>query len=241
MSDLKFNPSRHDQRIAAQQSEKAKAKALKAAGTIYQDWKRRLLKDKKATTSTIADAVLDLRTAIHKHFSAEPELTEWTAFTLKMLDDKLGVLTTLDITAENRITRYIPKFADPSDAFDTTEAIPESTVFRAEEQLRAIPFVQQITEQPGFIGFVLDASILVAMFDDGEIMPVGAVLNGVGLEKIPGIEDYRQALLATQTASDAAATTGDPESASQSAKPATNGHPAKSTAKATPKARRPRF
>lgn len=241
--NLRFDTAKHDAKVNAYEAEKRKAKALRTAGLIWEQWKSTVKKSKLMTTAGLADAVLELRSSIDKKFREDKDLHDWLGFTLKLLDEKLGVLTTLNITEENRILRYVPKLDGlnvesplPAHYGKPEETKPETTVFRTEENLRAIPFVKAIIEQPGFVGFVLDATILVAMFEDGEINPVGTVLNGIGLEKIPSIEDYQAALNAAQAAGDASATSGDPEPAKPAPKPR-RAQPSSDS----PKPRRPRL
>lgn len=214
MDKLRFNTSRHDARVSSTKEEEQKAQAMKIFGRHYDTWKRSLRKKSGMSPPELRDKLLDLRNIITKEMQKEG-LEEWVSFSLKLLDEKIAAIDTVMIAGRNKIVRYEPNLELEKGQKSWTD---EAT-FQTEAELIAIPWIKTVGEKAGFFGFVLEGQKLLALFEDGEHVPVGVVSCGIGLERIPGIEDYRKALLASEAAQATAKPTGSPTTGGPDASP----------------------
>lgn len=197
---LKFDSKRHDNRVTTSNEEQNRAKVMKIVRTEYDTWKRSFRKKEGMPVEEVKDKLLELRTMVSKHVVKEG-LAEWVDFSTKLIDEKLAEIDTVLISHRNKITRYNPNLTAQA-ALDTSWT--DAQQFQTEQEFHEIPWVKSVMEKPGFFGFVLDGSKVLAMFEDGESVPVGVVSCGIGLERIPSIKDWEAALAAAEAESKAA-------------------------------------
>jgi hypothetical protein len=212
--EIKWNKNRHDERVTKHDEEVAKAKAMKLFAKHYQSWRAQFRKKDGMSVEELKNKILDLRNLVMTEVEGAG-LGPWKEFSTKLLDEKLLEIETVLIAARNRIVQYIPVLPGVAETIQSNLPTPLQTeeqkrgaveaFFQTEEQMRAIPWIKSVADKEGFMGFCLDGHKLVGMFDDGEIVPIGVVSCGTGLERVPSLHDFATALKGTLDAASAAA------------------------------------
>ena len=197
MGEIKWNLARKAER----EKEEAKVKALKLAAKIFSDWKYKLTK-KALPKDQLIPKLYELREKVLTAVAADPELKEWRAFCHDLIDDKIAAAMTDSIVARNEITQYVPTFGKnepkPGDlilAGDIKKA--RSFPFRSAQEFLQVPFVQSVSKKDGFTGFVRRDYFIEALFNDGDLVPVGSVSNTIGIVWIPTLEQFQAELAKT--------------------------------------------
>lgn len=173
----------------------------------YAKWKRQLTRKPK-TAQEVTAALYELMAIVSensKHLS-----DEWKAFTIQLLEDKIGQTVTLEITERNQIMPYVPDIAykgDEVDAIAKHNALHgiKPVVFRTQEELEQLSFVAAVMAKEGFAGLVIDGAFLCGLFEDGEFLKIGVLTNAVGTTKYPRAKEIHDALAATEAAKSGAA------------------------------------
>lgn len=209
---LNFSTDRHDAKVeASKQSEEQlrlrpqQRRIKKKAYDIYQRWVKKV-KSKARTPQEVIQATYQLQTQLGELSNAAKEcgLEEWMQFTLQIVEDKIASLVATGISAKNEIVMWIPENPTMLDA-DNAEIVRQQlqrdarpVQFRTLDELNAIPFVAAVRGKQGFVGLVLHGKGLVAVFNDGEAVPVGILANGVGVDKLPTLDAFSKALTEEQ-------------------------------------------
>lgn len=207
---LNFDTDRHDSKVEeAKQSEAElrlrpqQKRIKKKAYDIYQRWVKKV-KAKARTPQEVIAATYELQTQLGALSNAANDcgMEEWHNFTMTICEDKISQLVSTGICAANQIVRFVPDHVTLLDK-ENDEIVRDQLrravlpiTFRTLEELLAIPFVKTFSEKALFIGFCLDGNQLVATFKDGEVVKVGALVNGVAVEKFPTLQDFQAALQA---------------------------------------------
>lgn len=187
-------------------TEELKQKGIKIVANIFCSWKKRLLRNK---TGLPRDEMIkqlyrlrdDVITEIQKHkvFSKEKA---WSDMTINMIEDLIArwIATGHQVGETNEITQYIPHFMEESErtreglVFEGDKPKVKTFPFRTMVDLGAIPFVNDYLSKPGFLFFLQDYPWLAAAFDDGEVVPVGMIVNTIGLEALPTLAMFKEEL-----------------------------------------------
>lgn len=183
-----------DKANAAANASFRQAKAKKLAHGCYVKWKARIVR-KPRTTAELVQSMRSLMEEVSLVCS-KAGLTEWVEFTQQMIEDKMAQVIATDVDKRNQIMQYIPTMLsqDQSGEADSIRkhnlSPAEVGTFKDEGELRDIPFIKQIAAKEGWVGFLLDGKMLVAMFDDGEIVKVGMLANYVGVTHLPTLNEY---------------------------------------------------
>lgn len=205
---LAFDHAKHDAKVEDAKLTEAELRlrpkqkrVKKKAYDIYRRWVSKV-KAKARTPQEVIAATYQLQTQLGEltNAAAECGLEEWHQFTMQIVEDKIASLISTGIVAKNEIVPYVP--ANPTLLDTDNNAIVREQLqrdakpvqFRTLEELYAIPFVTAVRNKDGFIGLVLNGKGLVAVFRDGDAVTVGLVATGTGLDKIPTLEDFQQAL-----------------------------------------------
>lgn len=205
---LNFDPSKHDAKVEESKlSEEQRAmqpkqrRIKKKAYDIYQRWVKKV-KAKARTPQEVIAATYQLQTQLGELSNAAKEcgLDEWHNFTMETVENKIASLVSTGIVAKNEIVQWIPPH--PTMLDDDNDRIVREQLqrdvrpvqFRTLEELNEIPFVKAIVSKDKFVGLCLHANGLVAVFKDGDTVPVGFVANAVGIERIPLLSDFAAAL-----------------------------------------------
>lgn len=228
---LAFNPAKHDAKIEKANLSDEQRKLLpsqkalkKRAHSIMQKFKTDL-KSKPRTPQEVIAATYKLQTKIGElsHEAKRIGLDEWHNFTMQIIEDDIARLVSTGITAKNEIIMWVPEH--PTMLDDDNDKIVREQLqrdvrpiqFRTLEELYAIPFVANARGKQGFVGLVLHGKGLLAVYNDGEAVGIGILANGVGVTKLPTLEDYSAALAAT-AAPDAGTATSPANPAAGSAR-----------------------
>lgn len=190
MSDLRFDPSKHDSKIADLRAGEAKQKALALVQTTYQNWQRELkrkIKRKEITTAQdLISAVYDLQSRLGKIIGHASEMQEFRRFCFDMLDDKVGEIVLTSGWAKNMFSEFVP-------TSNTAFTIPQRFAFGTYEEFEEIPSLKSFKQKDGFIGFVRDSKAIYAWFRD-DLIKVGVIANSKGIEKLPTLGEVRKEL-----------------------------------------------
>lgn len=193
--DLKRKEQR-DKDNALRDEKHRQSQALAILGKHYEQWKKRLLKNKKATNQDVIKALYDLM-RICAAALKDKGLDDYLDFTIGVIEDKIGVAVRIDVNKKNMISQYVPttSFIGPDSQVDTiakhnaTRTVP-TMVFENQAQLEAVEFVKKIKDQEGFIGFVVHWPMLTAIFDTEEVVKVGVLTNFIGIGRYPSWNEY---------------------------------------------------
>jgi len=205
---LNFSADKHDAKVeeAKLSDEQRRLKPRqrqikKKMYDIYQRWTKRV-KSKARTPQEIVQATYQLQTLLGELAGEAKKcgLEDYHNFTMQICEDKIASLISTGIVSKNEIVMWVPEH--PTMLDDDNDRIVREQLqrdvkpiqFRTLEELRDIPFVKAIISKDRFAGLCLHGKGLVAVFKDGETMPVGIVVNGVGLDHIPLLTDFAAAL-----------------------------------------------
>jgi len=192
MSEIKWNLAKKVER----EKEEAKIKALKLAAKVFSNWKHELIK-KPRTRPEIISMLYRLRDeALAK---VDDDMEGWRTFFMDIIEDKVTQVMTDSIVARNDITEYVPTFGKPEPkpgdlilAGDIKK--PRSFPFRSAQEFLQVPFIQSFSKKDGFTGFVRRDYFIEALFNDGDLVPVGKVSNTIGIVWIPTLEQFQKEL-----------------------------------------------
>lgn len=253
---LNFDPSKHDKQIdealhqETKQKQTSRQKQVKKA--IQRDWERwkNQVKGKPRTAKDVIAATYCLQTIIGQYAATCKAcgLEEWHNFTMQIIEDKIATCVATDITEKNQIVQYIPPnptlMDSDNDAIvaDQLRRDVKPVTFRTYEEFMEIPFVKSFTVKQDFVGLCLHANGVVAVFRDGVTAGVGILANGVGVDKLPSLEDFALAMEAARSATaDAGSTSGAADASADApgsadttgpdspTKPSSSSNPAKPT------------
>lgn len=207
---LNFDPKKHDTKVdglkaieeTAQQKRK-RERAMFECKKYYDEWKRQLIRKAKkegtVTSQYVIDQVYALMSGVGK-ICKDRGVADWLHFTLQMLEDKIGQLVAIGIMRRNRVTQYVPDAPTPMDPENNAIVRknmldnPTYADFETEEEFRAIPWIAAVEKKADFIGFVTHGLFVVAVFDDGEPVPVAIAACHIGLGKLPTLESMQRLL-----------------------------------------------
>lgn len=191
--EIKWNQKKK----ADRDKEIARTKAKQAVGKVYADWKARLLAKKKLKLEDLPKFGAGLRLAVAAAIEANG-LTDdpFGQQSLKLVEDKIedigaalraGQVLARQTPFINHLTRFLP------DRPDQQPQTPEVYEFRTEAELMAIPFIKGMTAMKDWIGLTREGNKLFAWYDPDELVLVGAITSRVGVEKLPTVQEVRDA------------------------------------------------
>lgn len=194
--DLKFNPELHDNRVASRLTEANKSKARSLISQAYNEWKRQVQRRiKSKTIQTRQDLVKELY-ALHDIVAREtsaPEMFDYRAFCLAMIEDKIGEIIETRGWRLNIFVEFIPEQSENATVLSISQ---KKHTFDTLEEFLSIPFLAAYREKVGFIGFVRNHRQIFAFFNDGAFTKAGAVISLKGLDKLPTMLEIEKELAA---------------------------------------------
>lgn len=201
--DIRWNKKRHEEKIQTILTEEQKQKGQKLVAEIFAKWKKKLTRNKAGLPRDemmkqlykLRDDVID---EIKKHKVFLKDKT-WSDFTINLIDDIIArwIAGGHKVGATNEIHQYIPHYMDEeakTKVFEGDRPKAQSFPFKTMVDLCAIPFVASYEQKPGFLFFLQDFPWLAAAFDDGEVVPVGMIVNTIGLEALPTLAMFKEEL-----------------------------------------------
>lgn len=192
---LAWNPSKHDQEVGARLTEANKSKARSLISQAYNEWKRQVQRRiKSKTIQTRQDLVKELY-ALHDIVAREtsaPEMFDYRAFCLAMIEDKIGEIIETRGWRLNIFVEFIPEQSENA----TVLSISQKHTFETLEEFLSIPFLAAYREKVGFIGFVRNHRQIFAFFNDGAFTKAGAVISLKGIDKLPTMLEIEKELAA---------------------------------------------
>jgi hypothetical protein len=229
---LNFNTSKHDAKVEQavskeeQQKQERDAKRVKKLiHTAYTQWVKKL-KSKPRTPKDILEATYQLQALLGSYDKAckNVGLEDFHKFTMEIVEDKLAQIVATDIVANNQITMFVPDHPtmldDDNDRIvrEQLQRDAKPVTFRTLDELKAIPFVKAVIQKSGFVGLCLHSNGLVGVFRSRDVVPIGFLVNGVGVENLPTTEAFAAAIDAIEES--AAATDGGSAATEPSPAPA---------------------
>jgi len=127
----------------------------------------------------------------------DPALMDFAEVTLALLAEKTEVLRITMMTDCNCLTPYVPGHAQPQKSVEMAQAnqpVVARYSFKSVKEFRKLPPVRAVSKRDGFVGFVLNGLALWSIYEDGDSVPFGMVVNLIGLDKVPGKQDWQEAL-----------------------------------------------
>lgn len=204
--DIKWNKRKHQEKIESVISEEQKQKGIKLVAQIYHRWKKKILRNKAGLPREEMIKQLyrlrdDVMTEIQKHKIFKKERA-WSDYTINMIEDIIArwIASGHKVGSNNEITQYIPHFMEESErkkeglVFEGDKPKIQTFPFKTMVDLGAVPFVADYLKKPGFLFFLQDFPWLAAAFDDGEVVPVGMIVNTIGLEALPTLAMFKEEL-----------------------------------------------
>lgn len=193
MSDeLKWSRDRHDSELASKLERDEAAKDQATIGKIarlYQEQKRTLRQKKKATAEDIKAWGKNLETIIDKNCTSKG-LQNFRRTTLEILRDDLEVLRLTEFNVRNCYTPLQDCKLSP-DLTEAQQPVKRRYTFTTQPEFEALADTRRFVMADGFAGWLLDGGIVNALFEDGAMVMIGMVANGIGLERLPSVAQYR--------------------------------------------------
>jgi hypothetical protein len=158
-------------------------------GDIYAEWKHQFAKVARTRRDIIQqfyklkEKLLDVR----EHSGGFPIVA-----TVEMLDQKIAVLTTIQVCEQNTIKAHVPV----TDA--AAGAKPKTAQFRSRKDFDAIPWLQHFSKQAGFRGFYrklavtgngLDIHYYILALYESDACLVGELVNDCCWDDFPDYDD----------------------------------------------------
>lgn len=199
MSELRWNKDKHDDNVSSKEAAELEAIKQNTLAKIQKAYlqKAMALKSRKRTPADVSAFIADLKSMVTANAS-HPSLKDWLAFTLRMLSDKEEELRLTGMMERNCLTpvQNVPYSA----ALPTKMQAPTVRyTFETRDEFDRLQYVQSFTVKDGFVCFLLQLNVLFALYEKGQardMVPVGAVVNGMGLERIPSVKDFERGLKA---------------------------------------------
>lgn len=206
------NPAWDPEKKAERDALREQAKAKKLIGHIYESFKAELCSKPRTRKEVIAH-LYKFQEAVLKEaqYLRDNKLEDFTDMTVDIIEKKIAVLITAQITANNTIRQHVPATEVVKGAF------PKTAKFKTKEELLAVDFVKHFTEQAGFAGFTWKTVrshltveiILLAHYATGDAWMVGVCVNDVGLDDLPEESDEPGSTPQTDKTSAAPSSPGD--------------------------------
>lgn len=206
MSDepLRWEKNKHDAKLAASHEAQDAMLRGEVMGKLSKVWNQKvaaITHKRKAPRDAIAGLldklVAEMEGLVRSQCHGRAALKDFEDMTISLLQEKAELLRLTRFNERNCLTPYIPSFArvtsDPKLPRAAQPAVVRYT-FNTEAEFRDIPPVRNASLKEGFTGFVLEQASVWAVFDDTESVPVGTVVNGLGMEKLPGVKQWQKAL-----------------------------------------------
>lgn len=176
----------HREKEIAERDHQAQQRRIgKQISEIFLNWKRRMAKLVKEKSQDevhkfLSDAVLDLRNEVEE--AAKKYSPEWSQYTMSLLDSKVSQIWAAGVADVNEVTEILPSYAN--------YFTPKQARIRTQKEFEALPWIARVKEKPCFVGFLRHFPQVVALFEDGEPVPVAKVSTEVGLLHYKTLGEY---------------------------------------------------
>lgn len=196
---IKWDASNKDQRDAeriARDNANNLVRAMETCTEAYTYTKNTLerhARHERLKPQTIYDLYRALLGDVDKA-TKQPGCEEYRRITMTMVEDAMNRALAANLAANLGAGNWILEAPSPDSGVTPEGDIPLKVApFTSEEELNAIPWVSEWTQQAGYIGLVRQGRKLMALFPPGPLA-IGTLGNNVGCEKIPTIEAFSAAM-----------------------------------------------